>query len=328
MSAPERERVVVTGGTGLLGRYLLYELCADGRFEVVATRRAGSDLRDLTELPNLEWVLGDLGAPDFVAELLAGADAVVHAAGLVSYARRDRVEMRRVNVDLTALLADTALALGVEHFLHISSVGAISPAQFDEPLHESPFTFHPHDDTSAYARSKYAGELEVWRAGEEGLPFTILNPSVILGAGDWQRSSAALIDWVARGQTYYPPGGTGYVDARDVAAFAKTCLLRGAANRRFIVSAENWSFRQFFTEVAKALDVEPPLRSAQPWQAELAWRGAGLLAKLQGRDAVLTKETARKSMRTVRYDHAASVAAGAIYRPLEDTIWDVGRAFK
>ncbi len=320
-------RVVVTGGTGLLGRYLLYDLCADGRFEIVSTRRAASDVSGLEDLPRLTWVQGDLEEADFVTELLSGADAVVHAAGVVSYTKRDRQALRRINVDVTALLANTALDLGVAHFLHISSVGAISPAQYDKHLAELPFTFYTHDDTSAYARSKYAGELEVWRAGEEGLPFTILNPSVVLGVGDWQRSSAALVDWVARGQRYYPPGGTGYVDARDVAAFAKTCLLSGPAQRRYIVSAENWSFQQFFTEVARVLAVEPPTVLAKAWEAELAWRGAGLSAKLQGRDPVLTKETARKSMRVVRYDNAASVAAGAVYRPLRDTVWDVGRAY-
>ncbi len=326
-AAADRRRVVVTGGTGLLGRYLLYELCADGRFAVVATRRAGSDVSGLGDLPNLTWSSGDLEDADFATALLTDARAVVHCAGVVSYAKRDRGAMRRVNVGLTALLANTALDLGVEHFLHVSSVGAISPAQYDKPLAELPFAFHDHDDTSAYARSKYAGELEVWRAGEEGLPFTILNPSVVLGVGDWGRSSAALIDWVARGQTYYPPGGTGYVDARDVAAFAKTCLLRGAANRRYVVSAENWSFRAFFAEVARVLGVEPPTTLAQAWQAELAWRGAGLSAKLRGRDPVLTRETARKSMRVVRYDHRESVAAGAVYRDLRDTIWDVARAY-
>ena len=324
---PHPHRVLVTGATGLLGRYLLFDLCADGRFAVTANYRKGSDRSGLEDLPNLTWRLGDLEDQTFVNDLLDDADAVVHAAGLVSYRDSDAAALRRYNVELTARLADAALALNVGHFLHVSSVAAISPAQSENTVDERALTFHPHDYSSSYARAKYYAELEVWRAGEEGLPFTILNPSVILGAGDWRRSSAQLFDWVAQGQRYYPAGGTGYVDARDVAAFAKTCLLGGPAQRRFIVSAHNWSFGRFFKTVAQALGVNAPQTLAGPWFAELAWRGAGLSAKLQGRDPLLTKETARRAQQTLTYDNAASLAAGATYRPLEQTIWDVARAY-
>ena len=327
MSAPPLRRVLLTGGTGLLGSYLVRALHESAAYTVRATCRPSSNRADLTDLPDVEWVTGDLDDPDFLAEALTDVDAVVHAAGLVSYTRRDRQALRRVNVEFTAALTEAALQASIPHFVHVSSVAAISPAQREAPLHEAQLTFHPQPDTSRYARSKFEGELEVWRAAEEGLGITILNPSVVLGVGDWQRSSAQLFDWVARGQTYYPPGGTGYVDARDVAAFAKTCLDAGPAGRRYIVNAENWPFERFFRTVAQALDVEPPRTRARSWQAALVWRGAAVRSLLTDTDPLLTKQSARRAMQTLTYDNAASLEAGAQYRPLRQSIWDVARAY-
>ena len=324
MSAPDRPRLLLTGATGLLGTYLARALAP--AYAIRATRRPTSDTTGLADLTEVEWVTGELDDPGFLDEAVAGVDAVVHAAGLVSFRAADRRALRRVNVEMTGALADAALARGVGHFLYVSSIASISPARRDEPLREDQLTFHPHADTSAYARSKFEGELEVWRAAEEGLGVTILNPSVVLGVGDWTRSSAQLFDWVARGQRYYPTGGTGYVDARDVAAFAKTCLDAGPVQRRYIVSAENWRFGRFFEAVAEAVGVPPPPKQAKPWQAELVWRGAAARAFLTGAEPLLTKQSARRSMRDLRYDNSASLAAGARYRPLEQTIWDVGRA--
>ena len=327
MEAPPTRRVLLTGATGLLGTYLARALAADTAVEIVATRRPGSDVSAIADLPGIEWRTGDLAEVDFLDECLSGADAIVHAAGLVSHDREDRRALRHVNVALTAALVDAALAHDVPHFLHVSSTAALSPARRDATAVESHLTFHPQDDSSDYARTKFAGELAVWRGAEEGLGVTILNPSVVLGVGDWRRSSAQLFAWVARGQRYYPTGGTGFVDARDVAAFAKTCLDAGPAGRRYIVSAENWRFGRFFRTVARALGVEPPQKVAEPWQAELVWRGARVKSALTGAPPLLTKANARRSMRVLTYDNAASVGAGARYRPLEQTIWDVARAY-
>ena len=328
MTAPAPLRVLVTGGTGLLGAQLLATLSDANAYRVTATRRPTSRMETVAHLDHVQWVTGDLAEREFADACLREADAVVHAAGLVSYDARDAGALVETNVRLTARLCDAALALGVAHFVYVSSIGALSPARRDGLIDESALTFHVQPDTSRYARSKYAAELEVWRAGEEGLGTTILSPSVVLGAGRWAESSAQLVPWVARGQRYYPPGGTGYVDARDVAAFAKTCLDRGPAGRRYIVSAENWAFGPFFERVAAELGVAPPATLAKAWQAELAWRGAQARARLTGAAAVLTRESARRSMVSLRYDNSASVAAGATYRSLGATIRDVVGAFR
>lgn len=322
-------RVLLTGATGLLGSYLLDVFSADPSIDLLATRRKSTHMPAMKSFGREPlWLEGDLLDRQFLMEAVQEVDAIVHAAGAVSYKKKDELLLKHTNVRLVAEIADAALAAGVKHFIHLSSIAAISPAQREAPISESYLSFYGQGDTSRYARSKFDGELHVWRAAEEGLPVTILNPSVILGAGDWKRSSAQLFAWVAKGQRYYPPGGTGYVDARDVAAFAKTCFESGACNERYILNAANWSFKHFFDTVAAALGIEPPKQMVSATQAELAWRVSQTKAYFTGRPDVLTRESARRSMVTLSFDNSKSLAAGATYRPLETSIQDVAAAYQ
>ena len=328
MTTPTRRRVLVTGATGLLGAYIARLLVRDAGLEVRATKRASSSTALLAEAAaRIDWVTGDLLDLDVQDEAMDGVDVVVHAAGLVSYKPGDSKRLKAVNVGLTEDLVNLALEREVSQFVHVSSIAAISPARDTETISERHRTFHPAANTTRYAVSKYEGELHVWRGHEEGLPVTILNPSVVLGAGYWDRSSCRLFDWVARGQRFYPPGGTGYVDVRDIAAFAKTCIDESITGRRFVLSAENWTYKRFFDAVAAELNVEPPRTRVNPWQAELAWRGEAVRAAVTGDTPLLTKESARRSMSLSEFDNAQSLATGARYRPVAETIAQTAEAY-
>lgn len=308
-------RVLVTGATGLVGSYVARALAADPLYEVRATRRPGSGLELLAEASSrIEWSTGDLRDLDAQDAALSGVDAVVHAAGLVSYRPADAALLREVNVGITRDLVNAALRRGTGHFVHVSSVAAL--ALGDDP---SP---------TRYALSKRAAELEVWRASEEGLPVAILSPSVVLGAGRWSESSCRLFPWVDQGQRFYPPGSTGYVDVRDVAAFAKTCLDEGITGRRFVLNGANVSYRDFFAAVAAGLEVAPPRTPVNAWQAELAWRAEALRSLVSRKRPLLTEESARRSLSTKRYDASHSERAGAHYRPLARTIADVAASYR
>lgn len=324
-----RRRVLVTGATGLVGSYIARLLAAADDYEVRATRRPTSSAELLGEAAGrIDWVTGDLRELAVQDEALDGVSAVVHAAGLVSYRPEDSDLLREVNVGITRDLVNAALAGGVEHFVHLSSIAAISPSDALAVVDESDRGFAADESTTRYARSKYAAELEVWRGCEEGLPVAILNPSVVLGAGRWDGSSCRLFGWVDGGQRFYPPGSTGYVDVRDVAAFAKTCLDEGLTGQRFVLNAANLTYRAFFESVASALRVAPPATEVNAWQAELAWRAEAVRSRVLGRSPLLTKESARRSLTAKRYDAARSEAVGAHYRPISATIEETARAYR
>ncbi len=319
--------VLVTGATGLVGSHLARALLAAG-YRVRATRRTGSRVDLLADVAaRVDWIEGDLREEDALARAVRGTGAVVHAAGLVSYRPGDAPLLDEVNGELTGRLVDACLERAGVHLVYVSSIATLSPSPGTPVVRESQLTFHPTSSTTAYARSKLRGELAVWRGIEEGLDAVILNPSVVLGVGRWAESSCRLFGWVAAGQRFYPPGTTGYVDARDVAAFAKTCLAQRLTGERYILNAENWSYRHFFDAVATSLGVEPPGIEVNGWQAEVAWRTEAARAVLTRREPLLTRDSARRSLTQSVYDNTKSLAAGATYRAVGETIRYVTEAY-
>lgn len=328
MSATQK-KVLITGATGLVGSYIARAFAADPAIHLIASKRKTSTTVLCAEAnKKIEWREGDLLDTEFQESLLKDSDVVVHAAGLVSYKKEDSKLLKQLNVELTNDLINGALAHRIEHFIHVSSIAAISPASEDMIIDESHGTFHPTASTTRYAKSKFEGELHVWRGAEEGLDMAIISPSVVLGAGFWDQSSSRLIQWVDQGQRFYPPGATGYVDVRDVAAFAKTCFDEHYTAQRYVLNAENWKYKTFFDAVAAELGVTPPTTKVNPWQAELAWRAEAVKATVLGKSPLLTKESARRSMGVHRFDNSKSIAAGATYRPLTVTIAEVVERYR
>jgi uncharacterized protein YbjT (DUF2867 family) len=120
------DTVLVTGGTGHLGRDLVSRLKTSYRVRVLA-RSPGSD-------PDVEWIRGDLATGDGIADALAGSQTVVHAATLSPAARRGYFVPNdlwssppEVDRDGTARLLEKAAAAGVDHILHVSIVGIDKP---------------------------------------------------------------------------------------------------------------------------------------------------------------------------------------------------------
>ena len=218
--------VFVTGGTGMVGAHLLYDLVSNGE-KVRALKRPGSSIRRAEKifsyysseyqllLQNIEWVDGDILDKDGLGELLAGVDQIYHCAAIVSFDSRDREIMIHNNVEGTANLVDMAVSLHIPRFCHVSSVSAIgSPPEGIEANEDHPW--RNNMDHSAYGESKYLSEMEVWRAIFLGLNAVIVNPSVIIGPGDWKSGSSLLFSTVWKGLKFYTKGGTGFVDVRDV----------------------------------------------------------------------------------------------------------------
>ncbi len=101
--------------------------------------------------------------------------------------------------------------------------------------------------------------MEVWRGIAEGLEAVIVNPSIIIGANAGFEGSGAIFELVKNGLSFYTDGTTGFVDVQDVAAAMIKLMNRseapanGESGERFIVSAENYSYKDFFTAVARRL---------------------------------------------------------------------------
>ena len=160
---PRPRHIVVTGGTGFVGRALcarLVERNGGGGGRIVVPTRRARHADGVRSLPTVEPVVADVHDERQLARVLAGADAVVH---LVAILHGSRADFERVHVALPATLARACAAAGVRRVVHVSALGVAA------------------DAPSNYLRSKAAGEAALQAAG---LALTVLRPSVIFGAGD------------------------------------------------------------------------------------------------------------------------------------------------
>ena len=328
-------KILVTGATGLVGGAIAKQLLAKGHHVLALCRRLPPQPRVTLDQGMIEWVEGDLLDIVRLQQLISdGVQQVVHAAALVSFIPRDRPEMMTVNVEGTANVVNVCLAVGVQKLCHISSVAALGrPApKKGEPIEgriteaqrweESPLN-------SAYAKSKYMAELEVWRGIAEGLPAVILNPSVVLGEGDWSRSSTQLFKYVYSQKPFYTDGWVNYVDVQDVAEIALKLLDSEIHSERFILNAGTVPYRALFEQMAHFFDKKPPAwRLSGPVVAVL-WRIEALRSVLLGSRPLITRETALSASHHFTYPSDKLLQAFDIrYRTLDETLARVCESLK
>mgnify|MGYP000680324584 FL=1 len=329
----------VTGATGLLGAHLVVHLLQQQK-QVRVVHRASSQLGILKKVlgyyhpkvqeqfDKIEFAEADLLDLPALEQALQGTDYLYHCAAVVSFAPADKARMLDENPTGTANLVNLALHLGIKKLMHVSSVAALGRKEgqqhFDEESH-----WVESKNNSAYAKSKYLAELEVWRAHEEGLNLVIVNPSIIIGPGPWQSGSAALFSRIAQGFKFYTQGVNAYVDARDVAAIMEQLMHSEIDGERFVVAAENWTYQKFFASVAHALGVKAPSIEVKPWMSNLAWRIEKLKSWLTGKKPMITKETASTALQACYYENQkVRQALNFEFRPLEQSVQEIAAFYK
>ena len=255
--------ILVTGGTGLVGSYLLYELTRKGH-TVRALLRPGKKPYDTKKLfkclsdekehliDQVEWVEGDVLDPFSLQQAMQGIEYVYHCAALVSFNPRQLKEMLAVNIEGTSNVVNACLDNGIKKLCHVSSIASLGQAEKGEMIDENA-KWKTSRSNSGYAISKYGGEREVWRGIEEGLNAVIVNPSVIIGAGCHPRAVNQLFHSIKRFIPFYSQGVNGYVDVRDVADAMILLMVSDISSKRFVLNSENLSFREFFIKAADIL---------------------------------------------------------------------------
>lgn len=321
---------LVTGGTGLIGSHLLYELITGGK-RVRATMRENSKLELVMKLflwydaergqelfSQIEWIEADVNDVFSLREALQGVSTVYHCAAMVSFLPADRQQMMKVNVNGTANLVNACLEQGIEKFCHCSSISAIGQPDEGKPTVEG-LVWKTSSTNSWYSISKYGAEREVWRGSEEGLPVVIVNPTIVIGPGDTARSSAQLYQSVKNGLKFYTKGVTGFVDARDVASAMVQLAESPVVNERFILSSEDLQYRKVFEYFATFAGVKPPKYFAGPFLSAIAWRLEKVRSMITGHKPLITRETARNANH-VRLFSSEKIQKmiGFKFRPVED----------
>lgn len=314
--------VLVTGGTGFIGAYIIQELITKG-YSVKALHRSNNFPFYISKetLSKVEWIQGDILDVVMLENAMDNVDAIIHSAAIVSFDKKLREQMYRINVEGTANVVNLALEKNIKRLIHISSVAAIGRTAKGQTVDEEKKWVTSSLNTH-YAISKQKSEMEVWRAMAEGLSAVIVNPSTVLGFGNWNSSSTAIFKNIYHGFSWYSEGENGFVDVKDVAEVAVALIDAEIAGQRFILNGDNWPFRKLFNSIADQFKKPQPHRLATPFLGEIAWRLEHLKSYFSGHRPLLTKESAKVAHSRTNFDNSKILKAlpGFNFTPLQQTI--------
>jgi nucleoside-diphosphate-sugar epimerase len=254
-------------------------------------------------------------------DAMQGVDAVIHAAAIVSFSKDTRERMYQVNIEGTANVVNAAVDNNVRRMVHVSSIAALGRTTREELVTEQK-KWQPNKNNTHYAISKHHAEMHVWRGFAEGLEGVIINPSTILGYGNWHQSSCSIFKNAYKGFTWYTKGINGFVGIEDTAEAAVRLLFSDITQQRFIVNSENVTFQYLFNTIADHFKTRRPYKEASRTMGEIAWRLESLKSLLTGKKALLTRETAKIAQSKTSFDGSALLKAlpGFHYTSLENVI--------
>lgn len=315
-------KVLVTGGTGFIGAYIIKELIEKG-YSVRAIRRSNKLPFFISSeiLNKVEWVSGDILDVISLNEAMQGMDHVIHSAASVSFIKKERRQLYNTNVDGTANIVNLALENEIKKLVHISSISALGRTTTGEKVNEEK-KWVTSKLNSHYGISKNKAEMEVWRGIGEGLDAVIINPSTVLGFGNWHDSSCAIFKNVYKGFKWYTRGVNGFVAVEDVAKIAVLLMESSINEQRFIINHDNWEFKKLFDAIADGFGNKHPSWEATPFLSGVAWRFEKLRSTLKGNKPLITKETARIALSKTYWqnDKILNALPGFSFIPLEQCI--------
>ncbi len=323
---PEQEIVLVTGGTGLIGSTLIPALLKQGKKVKAIYNQTALPVYDHPGFSQVECDILDVIT---LEEVMQDVTLVYHCAGMVSFQPKAKNLLYKVNVEGTANVVNAALNAGVRKLLHVSSVAALGRIRENEIITEK-MSWTPKTSNSKYGESKYMGEMEVWRGIAEGLEAVIVNPTIILGPGNWDAGSTAIFKSVYNEFPWYTDGITGFVDVRDLVKAMILLMDSDVTAERFIISGHNETYRNVFNNIAKAFNKKAPHKVVSPFIARIVTQLEKIKTTFTGREPLLTKETAATAMAKVNFDNSKLLKflPGFTYFPLQDTIIDSCQALQ
>ena len=283
-------KVLLTGGTGFLGKSVARQLDARGHaLRILARER--SDLAGLP--PGAEVVRGDVTDLDSLRRGAAGCDAVLHMAAMVKMWVPERDRFDRVNLGGLRHALEAAAGAGAR-LVYTSSFIAVGPAG-PQPADEA--RRHPGDRyRNDYERTKALADAIVLEAAAAGRDVVALYPGVVYGPGDLTDGNLVVKMIADHMQGRFPgiigPGDRlwSYAFVDDVAAGHAAALERGRRGERYFLTGPNASMTELFRTLQQVAGVAPPRRHIPYGVASLLGRGLYLWAELTGHPPLLTHE--------------------------------------
>ncbi|TYB79018.1 SDR family oxidoreductase [Bizionia myxarmorum] len=305
--------ILVTGGTGLVGSHLLYELLTANKTvkaiyrteekQAIVKRIFSYYTEDYLALFNkIEWVEADLLNIPQLIEAFENVDYVYHCAAMISFDPKDYHKLRKTNIEGTANIVNLCISNSIKKLCYVSSVATISDSEKSKHVNEET-DWNSEKDNNVYAITKYGAEIEVWRGTQEGLNAVIVNPGVIIGPGLWHEGTGGIFTQIYKGLSFYTKGHVASVYVKDVTVGMMRLMESSITNERFIMVGEHVTYKRFLGLIAENLQKKPPHIEAGFWILSMAWRLDWLKNLLTGRPRKLMKPMIASSQSTTIYDN-------------------------
>ena len=294
--------ILVTGGAGLVGKELITQLLSKGEKVTAIYNKTYLPTFNSPLLQQVQCnILDVVGLEEIMQQ--HNIQQVYHCAAIVTFNPARKHELFKVNIEGTANVVNAALNAGVKKMLHVSSVAALGRIREKEAINEK-MNWTEETSNSNYGQSKYLAEMEVWRGIGEGLDAVMVNPTMIFGDGDWNAGSSQIFKTVYEEFPWYSEGVTGFVDVRDVVKAMIALMESNISSERFIISAEDRSYKDVFNLIAKAFGKKAPHKKVTPLLAQIVWRLEAIKSMFTGKDPLVTKETAKTALAMVHFDNS------------------------
>ena len=316
-------QVLVTGGTGFIGRHLV-ELLLEQGHPVRALARHASKARALFG-GRAEIVEGDLLDGASLTPACEGMEIIYHVGGLYRFGPGHAAELQNVNAEGTCRLLAAAVRCKPRMFVHVSSAGVL---QSDQALVTETDLPAERPRFSPYKASKWDAEQAVLRAAAEGLPAILASPTCPIGAGDEQPTptGAMVKDFLEGRFPFLCRTGLNFIGVEDVARGLVAAARKGRPGTRYVLGNENLYLSQFLTLVGREAGLPVP-RWTLPWPLIF---GAGLVAETAAKIGVAPKqnlclETVLQARRIQFFDNSRT-RRELDWAPQEDLASSVRRA--
>lgn len=327
MDNPKDDHILITGGTGLVGSYVVRKLVSKGYTQITALHRKTStfDLLGQEIQPQVNFVEQDLTDPHSLSSILNDVDIIIHCAGMISFWPQEYKQMYEINHLATERLVQAAANQGVRRFIHLSSVEALGRQEHNGLITEESI-FQGDKSLSQYASSKHQGELAVKAAEIESV---ILYPGLILGGGFWTAGPLQIFRDIYKGLKFYPKGSIGIVDVRDVVELIVQMLHPVSfANERYIVVAENIDHLSLFTNIANSLGISPPYIALNDLLGRMAITVEAVKAKFTKSKPLINREMYEIASLDLCYSNKKILEATNFqFRKIEETISETSECF-
>lgn len=292
--------ILVTGGTGLVGYHLLVQLSEEKESirAIYRTEKKRQHVKNLFEVANrladfekIEWIQADI--LDIPALEIAFTDVLIvyHCAALVSFDPNDEDKLYQNNIVGTANVVNLCLSFHVKKLAYVSSISALGNGTEHNFLLNEETERNSEAIRSDYSISKFGAEMEVWRGFQEGLAVVIVNPGVIFGHGFPKEGSNLFIQNVKEGQLFYTNGKLGIIAVEDVVKALTTLMKSNISGERFILVAEDITYKELFDSIAENLHVKKPKYLVKKWQLVILRVFEFIFSKLLFRKRMLTNST-------------------------------------